>query len=593
MKLVLKNIEEVAKWRKTSFKTKITNEEILGYEQKYGIDNLYIHFDSGVPRSTRGAGYDPYSQSQEPVDYSTDPDAVDKSLDDDTSTELVPQKSFNPQTRFKTPVGIYLYQLKYAREVLRIKDFGNADEIKKFPFAAEGQFIYVYHIKPENILNIEKVHETDLFDRTLKRAVEMTKPHGPLGPFAVSTKLYDNLMSSGLYLHTKASAFDNIWEIYRSGTPIWDVFKKNFVPSSKIKTPEAAFGKVWFYFTNNLMGNNINKWSKLLVDLGVRAITDYGNGIIHPAEPHQAVVIDTGAAKLVMAKDNPNVATLSDDDKDSQNDAIADKYTEHAQFSKNKSLLMKIANLKNPDLDRSLSLNPNLDKKILLSLLNRKWGGFLITNLIKNPSINVDEIKSKLVQMMDTLGTQKQAQALKKSNANEVLLNSMSTSLKNDSDYRQKIIYYFSDDAGTITNLLGNIKPTTDELKKIIAGMRGSRTTTQPLSQKYALLVNCLWSGTVDPTAEWINWVWSLNDPELPRTGVIRHMLQFYYLKPSLGTPDSETMKAFSQTVYKDVPSSDEELNQEWSMFLKKFGQEEKKVAESKKHKIYFKLPRR
>jgi hypothetical protein len=578
MKLILKTLDEAAKWRKTSFKTKLNNEEILALEQKYGIDNLYIHFDSGVPRSSRGFGREPAAQTSvtSAPDWSIDPDQGDPELRDQGSLERVPQKSFNPQTKFNTPVGIYLYQMRYAREVIGIKDFGSANDIKHFPFAAESAFFYIYYIPPQNILQLDNLWKTDLFSKALTKAVTATKSESPLYQTIEAA-----LGSADFFKYTKGKIknseviSDNI-----NGKSIWELFRDNFEPSSSKESVEKAFARCWFYFTNNFVGNNINKWSKFLVDLGVRAISDYGNGIIHPSEPHQSVVIDTGAAKLVLAKENPNDATrnIPSSEEDAYNDKLEDKYTGYAKFSDNQILLNKIYSYQLPALDRALTLNKNASKKMLFSLFHRKYAvSNLAKNLIANPTINKDEVKAQFIKLMDLYGTDEAARKAKKYVANEIIYTAINSTLIQEPDLRERILRYFITDPGTIMNIMGATEVTEEEIKKILVLMPSGIEVGDKMTKRVRLFYNLLWAGKIKPSAEWAHWAWNLNVTDVERENIILIMVEYYAMTPSR-RPDADLAKAFKETVHTQ-PENRERVEAAWEYLTSVFPELGAKIA--------------
>jgi hypothetical protein len=581
MKLILKTLDEAAKWRKTSFKTKLNDEEIVAFEQKYGIDNLYIHFDSGVAKSSRGFGYEEplaIRGGTQDKDWSKDPDQNDPTLSDVGSTERVPQKSFNPQTRFSTPVGIYIYPLRYAREVIGVKDFASPEEIRKFPFANEASFLYIYYIPSENILQLNDLWKTDLFPKALTRAVTATKSEWPLY-HTVERALSD----SDFFKYTK-------WKIKNSefisanmnGKSIWELFRDNFNPQSTTETAEAAFARCWFFFTNNISKRNINKWSKLLVDLGVRAINDYGNGIIHPSEPYQGVIIDTAAAKLLLAKENPNnsnaYAIAAADDQDAYDDEIQEKYEGYAQFSANQAILNKIFGYKLPALDRALTLNKNASRKMLFALFSRPYAvSNLAKNLIANPTINRDEVKAQYIKLMDLYGTDEGARKAQKYEANEIIYTAINSNLIQEPDFRARLLSYFITDPGTIQNILGATKVTEEELKKILISMPPGSQTGDLMTRKGRLFYDMVWGKRIEPSAEWVSWLWNLNDPELDREKSIIQMVEFYDMTPSR-KPDINFAKTFKQTVYAN-PQNKERAEAAWEYLTRIFPELGAKIA--------------
>lgn len=152
----------------------------------------------------------------------------------------------NPKSIHDTPIGVYSYPLDYVIKLLK-----KGEDV---PFRG-------YVPKKVKILKAvsDKVLSNDFseddFDRVFK-------------------KIQKDETNSKLFTNEK----------------LWD-----YVEKAKVKTP---FGKIW-NVTRNVAERNPKKWSKLLLDLGFDWCFDYGDGIIHPHEPNQALFINPKSYKVI------------------------------------------------------------------------------------------------------------------------------------------------------------------------------------------------------------------------------------------------------------------------------------------------------
>lgn len=544
MKLTIKQLDEVAKWRKTSFKTSLTDEEVLKIEDQYGRGNIYVHFDDGVPQSTRGAGTTHkkpeklWFEPEPEADLTKDPDERDDTLDDPRSTKRVPQKSFNPQTKFETPVGIYMYQMDYLRDDLNIDDFSSRGQISSIPFAARSNFIYFYYLKPGSILNLNDLHKTDIFDRTLRKAKEILGPDIDKTGSAAATELGNLLYLSKLEDYARPAGGKLIFNHIDSGKPYYELFKADFKGGDI--SPEVAFAKVWFYFSNNLMKKNINRWSKLLVDLGVRAIRDDGNGIIHPSEPHQSVVIDTSVAKLLIVKNNPNAGKK---DQSQGGTAETKKYEQWASKSSDPKILKRIFNLNNQILDGHLAYNKNAPKGLLLKLLDKPYVLHgIIGSLLNNSSINLKDIKDAIIRLIDHYKT---SNSLSPSRGAYVTIRDAIHYLKDDEEYLEKGMRFFGEDRYGIIDFFNVVQPDDDKLKYMLV-------LVKPEIRK-DLISELISNGKIVASPDWIYWLW---EQPLPVNELGIHVLRQLYKAAESGDGiplNQKSAEAFLDTIYKNT----------------------------------------
>lgn len=317
MKLFLR---EVAKWRKTGFSTYVNSADIKSLIDKYGLQNLYVHFDSGVPNTP---------VTYEPDEESDDEDAV-KSVQDPKKAsrnfQEVPQKTFNINTVYSTPIGIYLYPLSYIVKSFGIEVFDEGGINEQIPFAADKKFIYVYLIPDEKVVKINDLIANGAAEKLI---YEIHKNEGTDGlrEKLEETGLFENSESFILaYYKTRRMNSDRIAnpELKKAGRAEqafeqvmeWDrndEYGETIISGELYSgAQEAQFdldkenltGRLWFYLLNNIQGSNV-KLTKYFLKLGIKVLSDSdGWGVIHGNEPTQTILFDPSVSKIVYVKNN-------------------------------------------------------------------------------------------------------------------------------------------------------------------------------------------------------------------------------------------------------------------------------------------------
>jgi hypothetical protein len=146
-------LDEVARWRKTAFDKEFTEQELQRLLNKYGEDGLGVHYDDGVPTG-----------QNEFYDGTLIAKAGNTGVKSGEVT--TPQASFNPKTKYDTPIGIYYYPMAWAKD----KIFTGG-----IPFAGDKRYVYVYRIKrPGKILDFSNF-ESGVFERVLYDAAKANK----------------------------------------------------------------------------------------------------------------------------------------------------------------------------------------------------------------------------------------------------------------------------------------------------------------------------------------------------------------------------------------------------------------------------------
>ncbi len=350
MKLKIKMLDEAARWKGTGFNPKADPADLQKLLKRYPADELYVHFDSGVPDSARGYRKDDGGFADSLKAQGIEVFSVSPGYDRLGRDGNVPQKSFNPQTPFSTPVGIYVYPLDWAMS-LGFNDPSNVDDYGVFPFAKDKDFIYIYHVPKSSTMTVENIANSRLLEKTFK---ELDKSH--------TTEQIRILFSQSECTTTLDMTTVRVYKLLQAGYDDFFEAVKGELGSGK-GTPSAAIGKFWFYLTRNIVGGKISSWTRLLLKHGIKFLRDDGTSTIHPSEPHQGVIMDLGAAKLVYQRDNPNKSGLHTQD----------------QAKKEKNKLIAGAIKSN-------------DSKFLDSLINSSNLGMLANALLFNPNLSSEQI---------------------------------------------------------------------------------------------------------------------------------------------------------------------------------------------------------
>lgn len=159
----------------------------------------------------------------------------------------------NPTTTGTTPFGIYAYQAEYV-----IDEIGEEGGMENLPFAGDGPYTNVFNANG-NVLNVEDFN------------------------------------------------VDEVEELLVKLFPA----EKQFINKAKIKAEQEArksdeYGQFW-YLTRLLAErlttsptyskNHAVNWTTIFRRMGIDGIVDNGHGVIHPAEPTQAVFFSIKAIK--------------------------------------------------------------------------------------------------------------------------------------------------------------------------------------------------------------------------------------------------------------------------------------------------------
>ena len=214
----------------------------------------------------------------------------------------------NPKSDYNTPNGIYTYPLKEAWGLYADKSKGKLD----VPFAGEQPFVYVVKAKnPRKIINLQTYSSKD-FDRDYMKLAKiiiafLTKKNRKWSN-AFAWECAKALLNHAQEISKDRSVGGQFWSMTRlthfmfHDNIIFSAFYKDF-HSDKIDFNDK---KINVPITIKYMSTpSSNTWNKIMRDLGYDAVADKsGKGIIHPAEPIQAVFFHTGAFKVLGSFEN-------------------------------------------------------------------------------------------------------------------------------------------------------------------------------------------------------------------------------------------------------------------------------------------------
>jgi ankyrin repeat protein len=183
--------------------------------------------------------------------YKDDPDVY-------ISYRSIDKIGINPMSKFNTPNGIYTYPLKEIYD----KIYNNIEDV---PFAGKEPYIYVIKLKSQ----YKKSFINDLYTE-------------------YDSKMFDNDM-----IKLRKTFINNVNQNRGDWTYTEEKFNDIIENASRHATIKNPSGIMW-NITRMLSKQNPNAWNHTLrVVLGYSGMADKtGNGIIHTAEPIQAVFFD-------------------------------------------------------------------------------------------------------------------------------------------------------------------------------------------------------------------------------------------------------------------------------------------------------------
>lgn len=174
----------------------------------------------------------------------------------------LPRTGINPQSEFKTPIGIYCYPLSEFRDLVHEA----TETVDIFPYAADRPFMYILEEKNKPLQEIEEYNEDDWGKDKEKLSKLIDKP----------TEYIEAMLEDEI-------------EEWKDGSPIT---------------------KLWRFTRFLSKGDKQHiKWNKILRELGYSGFIDRDKSIIHDNEPIQAFFLSSKHFDVVEKIDNksPNV----------------------------------------------------------------------------------------------------------------------------------------------------------------------------------------------------------------------------------------------------------------------------------------------
>jgi hypothetical protein len=192
----------------------------------------------------------------------------------------VPKLGINPRSKFNTPLGIYAYPAGYV--MVRAGD----DRVMRhsLPYAGEQPYAAVFSAGG-NIIDIRRMTTNDeelYYDKLREVAKRLPK---------INSDIY---IPDGI-----AKDWPSILELCIKLAPDRAKFKN--LPGGRLWYVTYRFSN---YYGPNYGQNPIVSWNKLFRSIGIDGVVDEGAGIIHEAEPVQAVFFSLAPLRVLGIVDN-------------------------------------------------------------------------------------------------------------------------------------------------------------------------------------------------------------------------------------------------------------------------------------------------
>jgi hypothetical protein len=192
----------------------------------------------------------------------------------------VPKLGINPRSKFNTPLGIYAYPAGYV--IVRADD--HKPMRHSLPYAGDQPYAAVFSAGG-NIIDIRRMSANDeelYYDKLREFAKRLPK---------INSDIY---IPDGI-----AKDWLSILELCIKLAP------------DRAKFKNLPGGRLWYvtYRFSNYYGpqygqNPIVTWNKLFRSIGIDGVVDEGAGIIHEAEPTQAVFFSLAPLRVLGIVDN-------------------------------------------------------------------------------------------------------------------------------------------------------------------------------------------------------------------------------------------------------------------------------------------------
>lgn len=217
----------------------------------------------------------------------------------------------NPQSKYKTPIGIYSYPAAYV-----IDKVANSLPMEVLPFAGENEYATIFKCKG-NIIDIDLMDNEEANNYYKKIAEYWSQQSGK--DWKTSVDEVENIINS---------AEDKSRINHMAGGRFWYVTMK----VSKL-LGQAKAQKKFPTGLNQFPPSEVS-WNKLLRAIGIDGIVDNGFGIIHTSEPYQAVFFSIDAIDVVKQVYNKPSYLPNEIDKSTEQGNLTKEYmtSKHKQF---------------------------------------------------------------------------------------------------------------------------------------------------------------------------------------------------------------------------------------------------------------------
>lgn len=240
------------------------------------------------------------------------------------SFTAIDKLGINPSSKYKTPLGIYAYPARYV-----MKEAGSSLSMDaSLPFAGDQPYANIFNAVG-NIVNVATMSSSEAVDFCRKVADLWAKISGKDWKTSVD-EVEDIINNSSMYAKFAEYPGGRFWYVTRVAA------RTLFGPKWGLSAPVA--------------------WNKIFRSIGIDGVVDYtedgGRGIIHTAEPSQAVFFSIAAVGNVQRVDN----RYSKAGMEIRAEYGADRHTRVAQVAK------KVAALGSKEAVNMYLINTGLDK---------------------------------------------------------------------------------------------------------------------------------------------------------------------------------------------------------------------------------------
>ena len=203
----------------------------------------------------------------------------------------------NPQSKWKTPLGIYLYPIDYVIEKkMNVPFAANQPHINVCEFTRPQKIL---HMNPDiskqdgmELLNVFPKEQVDQASKNIDKSVDM---------FNKAQKLFDHKKTKLNNLQYDQEKENDLYKKYIDAKTLYDFTKDEL--QGLAPHIGSNYSKLWLV-TRILANNKPTQWNINLRKCGIDGFVDHGTGTIHPSEPTQCVVFATNALKLLHSIDN-------------------------------------------------------------------------------------------------------------------------------------------------------------------------------------------------------------------------------------------------------------------------------------------------